>query len=294
MKFFIRVILVFCVVTAVSSCKKEKQETGELILLTYNVAGLPQTISSSNPELYTSLISPLLNSFDIVHVQEDFCYHDSLLLYNKHPYKTEPNAVCVPGSDGLNTFSYYPISGLYREAWTSCTGADCYTPKGFSYSQIDINGVKVDFYNVHCNAGSSEESKKARRGNIRQLTDYIVNHSSGRAAVVMGDFNSRYTRDGDTIKALLDLGFTDAWIQLTRHGEIPQYGTASLTNCEPLETAADCEGVDKIFYRSNSEIEFILMEYKHGDDERFLYQGIDSLHLSDHVPTYCKVKYIIK
>ncbi|MCD8528628.1 MAG: hypothetical protein LRY27_01295 [Chitinophagales bacterium] len=93
------------------SCKKEDvvdEASGSFYALTYNVAGLPEGISGSHPILYTSLISPLLNDFDIVHVQEDFCYHDSLMLYNQHPYVTNTLG-CVPNGDGLNTFSNYKI-----------------------------------------------------------------------------------------------------------------------------------------------------------------------------------------
>src|SRR5690606_11526523 len=51
---------------------------GEFELLTYNVAGLPDLLSSSNPAVNTSRVSPLLNRYDVVLAQEDFVYHADL------------------------------------------------------------------------------------------------------------------------------------------------------------------------------------------------------------------------
>lgn len=48
---------------------------GSLTVLSYNVAGLPNLISSSNPLVNTKLISPKLNDYDIVNVQENFAYN---------------------------------------------------------------------------------------------------------------------------------------------------------------------------------------------------------------------------
>ena len=43
---------------------------GEVHALTYNVAGLPEILSGSNPEVNTDLIGPKLNDFDLVVMQE--------------------------------------------------------------------------------------------------------------------------------------------------------------------------------------------------------------------------------
>lgn len=263
------------------------------MVLSYNVAGLPEGISSSHPETYTSSISPLLNEFSIVHLQEDFCYHDSLLLYNTHQHRTETTG-CVPGGDGLNTFSDFPISNLARFPWEDCTGADCLTPKGFSYSQIALtDAIKVDFYNIHCNAGSSDQSFAARRKNIAQICNYIEQHSAGKAVIVMGDFNSRYTREEDTIRAFLDMGFKDAWIELIRGGDVPAVSPDRLNDCSPNRTSPNCERVDKIFYRSDSTVTITALSY-YADDERFYYQGNDTLPLSDHSPLITEFNFAIE
>lgn len=292
----------FATIAVLPACKKEaakiedkKEEEKELYkelefsVLSYNVAGLPQALSSSDPERFMSAISPLLNGHDIVHVQEDFCYHDSLLLYNTHPYKTEPMP-CVPDGDGLNTFSEYPISNVKRIAWTDCTAADCFTPKGFSYSQITFpDGKLLDFYNVHCNASSSVDALAARRANIKQLATYITKHSADKPVLLYGDFNCRYSRSGDSIRAILDLGFKDTWLETTRNGAIPEMNDNNLKDCDPDRNSFTCEKVDKIFFRSSDEIEISLLSFKI-DDPDFYFEGNDTLDLSDHWPLFADFK----
>ncbi len=291
-QLFSKSIFVVITVLFISSCKKDSNIKGEFSVLAYNVAGLPDIISGSTPSLYSSEISKLLNDYDIVHVQEDFCYHDSITLYLKHPYKTETLG-CVPNGDGLNTFSIYPINNLIRTQWNDCTAADCFTPKGFSYSQIYINNnVVIDFYNVHANAGSSEEALAARRNNITQMCSYISEYSKDKPVIIMGDFNCRYTRSGDNIRSVLDLGFKDSWIELIRDGILPEQNDNSLTDCDLNRTSANCEKVDKIFYRSSDKIKISPTVYKM-DDERFYYNGNDTLPLSDHYPVYTKFAFEI-
>jgi hypothetical protein len=61
-----------CGDSTVTSAAPPGAPSGEFAVLAYNVAGLPQGISSSNPKRNLPLISPLLNAYDIVFTQEDF------------------------------------------------------------------------------------------------------------------------------------------------------------------------------------------------------------------------------
>jgi hypothetical protein len=274
------------------SCKKDDTliTEGEFSVLTYNVAGLPEGVSSSHPYTYSDSIGKLLNDYDIVHVQEDFCYHDRIIRNVKLRYQTETSG-CVPFGDGLNTYSKYPFFNFERTKWRECNGTDCLTPKGFSYSQIVIApNHSIDFYNVHCNAGSEYMDLFARRKNITQLCDYIKSHSEGKAVIIMGDTNCRYTRGGDTIREILSLGFEDVWIKLIRNNSIPILGDPSLMDCEPNPTSEGCEVVDKIFYRSSAEVELTPISYQH-DDVRFYYTN--GSPLSDHAPTSAKFRFKI-
>ncbi len=279
-------LLSFILLFTLSACKEKEvdQFSGTFKALSYNVAGLPSGISSSQPLRNMVLISPLLNDFDIVHVQEDFCYHDSLLLHNDHRYVTEP-IPCI--GDGLNTFSNYKILEFERQKWEDCTSADCLSLKGFSYSKIALaKGVTIDFYNIHCNAGKNEASIDARRNNLYQFLDYVNQKSANEPLIIMGDFNHKYTRLGDSTRLMLELGFSDPWLDLITNGQIPDYDTTGLSNCFPINTSIDCEGVDKAFYRSNDEMKIKAIAYQYGDVNRYYYQGNTNEPLSDHSPLF--------
>ena len=64
-------------------------------VLSLNVAGLPAVLSSSNPSKNTRLMSPLLNNYNLVSVQEDFAYHNDLISKVTLPYLT-PHSGNVP------------------------------------------------------------------------------------------------------------------------------------------------------------------------------------------------------
>ncbi|GAA4721558.1 hypothetical protein Prum_010910 [Phytohabitans rumicis] len=89
-------------------------------------------------------------------------------------------------------------------------------------------GVYVDFYNLHADAGSDSGDLSARAANFAQLSSFISSHSAGNAVVVMGDTNTRYTRatDGTTIRDFASAnGLTDVWVELTRGGNAPAEGS---------------------------------------------------------------------
>ena len=132
---------------------------GTFDALTYNVAGLPVGLSSSQPDVNTPYISPLLNDYDLVLVQEDWAnpdpplptrvFHDLLIADVDHPYLSTPKPVPLgtnparPSallSDGLNRMSRFPFGDVTRVMWPNCFGgadtsdggaADCLAEKGF-------------------------------------------------------------------------------------------------------------------------------------------------------------------
>ncbi|MFK4088231.1 jacalin-like lectin [Kribbella sp. NPDC020789] len=250
-------------------------------VLTYNVAGLPDGISSSDPATNTPLISPRLAEYDVVNVQEDFNYHAALYAGDNHPYRTPTSGGAAFG-DGLNTLSRFPFDDFDRTKWSNCNGTDCLTPKGFSLNRIRLaEGVYVDLYNLHPNAGTEPADLAARRANITQLTQYIAANSAGNAVIVMGDTNTRYTRTEDNIRDLVTgAGLTDAWVQLIRGGQAPPLGSPALV-CDPDAVTNSCEVVDKVLYRGNRFINLTATQYNN-ENAKFLDSA--GKPLSDHYP----------
>lgn len=265
--------------------------SGSFTALTYNIAGLPEGLSSSNPAANTPRIGLRIRDYDIVHVQEDFNYHAALYANDNHPFRT-PTSGVVPFGDGLNTLSRYSYADFKRIKWNSCNGTDCLTPKGFSYMRLRVDeGVYIDFYNAHPNAGTTDADLSARRSNITQLSQYIAQNSNGNAVIVMGDLNCRYTRSGDNIRELITSnGLTDTWIQLIRNGNIPAIGSPALTCTFPNMTNP-CEVVDKIFYRDSKFIDLTPSNYQLDDPDFVTDNGQP---LSDHFPLLTRFTWQLK
>lgn len=255
--------------------------SGTFNVLAYNVAGLPEGLSSGKPATNTPLISPRLGAYDIVNVQEDFNHHAALYAGDDHPHRTATSGG-VPFGDGLNTLSDYAFEDFQRVKWNKCTGTNCLTPKGFSLARVRLaEGVFVDLYNVHTNADSDDAALAARRANVTQLSEFIKANSAGNAVIVMGDTNTRYTRAGDNIRTLVnENGLSDPWVDLVRGGNAPAQGSEALV-CPEKEPTNDCEVVDKILYRGSDLVNLDATRYNN-DWSKFL----DSAggNLSDHFP----------
>ena len=170
---------------------------GELNVLTYNVAGLPQGISGSDPEANIPQISPRLNAYDLALVQEDFWYQPQLRAEVDHPHVTEVHTSGArPGMpDGLNRFSRSPFDEVVRVPWVDCNGrfdcsSDCLANKGFSVARHTLGpGVEVDVYNLHKEAGGCPEDEVIRARGVDQLLESLGTRSAGVAVLMGGDFN---------------------------------------------------------------------------------------------------------
>lgn len=265
-------------------------DSGSFSVLSYNVAGLPEAISSAPTprESSTTTIGARIAPYDVVHVQEDFNYHAYLYAADtNHAYRTPTSGGAGIGS-GLNTLSKIPYDedDFERVGWNTCTfgSGDCLTPKGFTFMRERLaEGVYVDFYNLHTNAGTNDDDLAARRDNLSQLTEFIATHSAGNAVVVMGDTNTRYTRSGDTIAEFAAAnGLTDPWVQLIRGGSAPAKGSDALV-CDQTGTTVPntCEVVDKVLYRGSKLVSLNATSYNN-EHSRFLTDG--GLMLSDHDP----------
>lgn len=187
-------------------------------LLTYNVAGLPQGLSSSKPQTNTPQISPKLNPYELVLVQEDFAYHAQLASKATHPHKSTPMTAPSPIDlgDGLNVFSRAPISAPVRTKWAQCNGTvdqknDCLTSKGFVRFTLDLgSGLVVDVYDAHFDAGRSDGDASARDAQAGQLVAAIAANSASHAVIVAGDTNMKDTDEPQLVKLLTGAKLTDA------------------------------------------------------------------------------------
>jgi hypothetical protein len=279
---------------------------GEFTLLTYNVAGLPQEVSQENPKEHLPLVSPLLEEYDVVLTQEDFDwfgdlakdldavnYRDRLRKDTTHEFGSKPHpgpdAVDLAADrrellnigDGLGVLSRFEIEeDMARVPWTSCFGgfdtsdhgaADCLAMKGFSMTRMTLaDGIEVDLYDLHLEAGGSDEDQRLQGEDVEQLADYIVEHSKGHAVILGGDTNLHTEPSHPDAEGQADTKLWQRFLERT-----------GLTDaCE----ATDCpEGgrIDKVAFRSDDGVELEAISY---DVPAKRFRAPDGDDLSDHEP----------
>jgi len=249
--------------------------------LTYNVRGLPfPAIEDRTAEI--AAIAPLLEDFHdaggVIDGIESIVLLQELFDQNYYNTITDPQTISYPNltakdssgtfglGDGLNMLSDFVFANFDRTTWDDChgtggaDGSDCDTPKGFSFARFDFgDGLQVDVYNLHADAGQDESSRLARRNNIDQLISAINTRSpAGTAVIVMGDTNSLYTRSpNDNVDSLrTGPGLTDVWVELVNGGVVPAPGPEIESGCETDPSGPDCEMIDKVFYRSGDKRHF--------------------------------------
>jgi len=181
-----------------------------IAVLTYNVHGLSHWVVSDDPEARMLEISRRLNGYDVALIQESWEYWDALAERATHSVKERGNGP-DPGAffqNGLTTFARPRFVALSRGSLGACAGwlggaNDCLADKGFLRVRLELeNGVRVDFWNVHLDAGGSDEDRAARAKQLESLAERIRTLSGDAPLVVGGDFNS--SADDPTDFALLE------------------------------------------------------------------------------------------
>jgi hypothetical protein len=263
---------------AASDAAPPGQTSGDLTVLTYNVAGLPEGISGSHPERNTPQISPRLNDFGLVLVQEDFWYHAALIKDDEHPYRSDPwrtPPVAEDIGDGLNMFSLWPFTGYEHIYWGACNGQsdcanDCLAKKGFTFARLTLApGAEIDVYNLHMEAGGCAQDAVLREADAMLLSDTILMRSKDRALIVGGDFNLHEEDPTDyaVLTGLLDrTGLSDT--------------------CRTLECTRP--QIDRVLFRSGQALTLTAKSWQVHDD---FVDAESGEQLSDHKPVSAVLNY---
>lgn len=280
-------------VTPTAGPAQEAPTSGTFRALSYNVAGLPELLSGSDPGVNMPYISPLLNGYDLVLVQEDWAnpdpplpgvqvYHDLLIADVDHPYLSEPAPVPLGAnplrptalvSDGLNRMSRFAFADLTRVMWPNCFGGgdtsdggagDCLSEKGFSVARTTFApGVEVDVYNLHAEAGNTAVDIEFRAEDFEVLAAYINEHSAGRPVIVGGDYNLHTDRPHDA--EIYDTFLADA-------------GLTSV--CDVVDCGTDLHAIDRFTYRDGGGV--TLEPLDHNFERDVFVRPDDGARLSDH------------
>ncbi len=255
--------------------KKYQSESGEFETATYNVAGLPEIISASHPSKNMSLIAEKLSQFSLVFTQEDFWYHKILGDNLSLPFKLPPFNSSGLG-DGLSQFSDKPLIPIMHVTWNACygvleNGSDCLTPKGFSFSQMElVPGLLVHTYNVHMDSGDSLGDQKTRVEQFQQLLQFIQSHSKDVPILVAGDFNLNFS-----IPSAVDLAAFQNFLQQS----------GMIDSCEQLQCGD--QRLDHILSRGSPQLKLSVVSWMIPHD----FFTEDGHALSDHDPVLVRFHY---
>ncbi len=294
------------------SLDREMEET-TFTATALNVDGLPQTIlgvikvNADGPgEDGTKLISKYLakKGYDIIGVSEDFNYHGSLMsaLEDNYDCGTLRATLSIDDlsypfdTDGLNLLWKKGLVDKGTESWTrwnttTSTDGNQYVKKGFRhYEMTPAEGMVIDVYVLHMDAG--DKSVGSRESQWAQLAEAIGNADSNRPKLVIGDTNSRWTREdikGHFFDLLPQYNISDAWVQLCRNNEYPTTSMNDITNNEDPTAYANYEVVDKIIYLNPKADNTAQLSAKSFKIERdYIYAEVDGSDngnpLGDHKP----------
>jgi hypothetical protein len=276
---------------------------GSFSLLSYNVAGLPEGLSQSNPEANAPIISKMLGDYDVVVTQEDFGFYTDALradapqenMSTPHPGPGALNPIergsAITG-DGLNVMSNFRLipPDLDRVPWTNCgeAAADCLALKGFAKTTLELEsdpekavggegaegeaggggdqsgGESIAVDLYTLHLEAGGEDDALRAEDLDLLASYLEEHSTDRPVIIGGDWNLHTDEEPDA----------------TQYAEfLAETGLRDV--CSTVECGDDVDVIDKVAYRSSNRITLTPTSHSF---ERDRFVDPDGEPLSDHDP----------
>ncbi len=254
---------------------------GTVSVLTYNVHGLPPEITGDDTTGRMELIAPLLASYDVIGLQEDFVIGNHALLAEAAPHPTAHwfDAIYdehVYGS-GLAAFAHVPATDYRETHFVDCHGyfdnsSDCLASKGFQMVRLQLaEGVEVDWYNSHFEAGGGEDNDEARESNVAQVIEAMQTWSADRALLFTGDTN---LHDDDPA----DIPLLTGWVETI----------GLLDACEAVG-CAEPGRIEEIMFRSGGGVELSVEAW--ANEQAFF--DDDGEPMSDHPAISAVVRWAV-
>lgn len=297
--------------------------SGTFTAVALNVDGLPNkiltyTLNEDGPgKDGTKKISSYLASknYDFIGCSEDFNYNGSLMesLNGSYSCGTIRETLSVSGvfggfpfdTDGLNLIWKNSKTNATNESWTRWTSTistdgNQYVKKGFRHYDMQIDsGPIIDVYILHMDAGDTNATS-SRESQWEQLCDAINSADASRPKLIIGDTNSRWTREDITTHFMnrLSTSYTasDVWVELCRNGIYPTTDMDDITNQDEPTNYANYEVVDKIIYinpKATNTVQLAPNSFRIEQD--YTYGTVDgdgnTKALGDHRPVVVEFSY---
>ena len=319
-----RTVMTVAAVLAVATGMAQTTVSTTFKVCPLNVDGLPQKIltydlNSDGPGSDGSkkIGQYIANSgVDVFGLSEDFNYNGSILEGAGSGYTagTWRGSISLSNegfldwtnlrfdTDGLQILAKNDKASFSDESWTAweqnhgrfTDGADELVTKGYRYYKVNFGqGVIVEFYILHMDAETDDSSNAARASQWVQLRKAIMANNSGLPKIVMGDTNSRYTRDDicslfiDPITADGNYTVKDVWVEKNKNGVYPTLGSDALMVDELGYDQGEI--VDKVLYLNPTHGGMALTPNSITFDADN-YKKEDGTLLGDHVPVVVEFK----
>ena len=312
--------------------ERQVEETGTFTAVALNVDGLPKELNfvvynyELNPDgpgpEGTKLISQYLASkgYDFVGCSEDFNYNGNLMssLSNDYNCGKVRATLSVEGlslstmlngfrfdTDGLNLIWKKNTVTAANETWTQwnsmvSTDGNQYVKKGYRHYDMTFQGVVFDVYILHMDAGDTNATA-SREAQWQQLAAAINNTDLSRPKLIIGDTNSRWTREDITANFMNQLNSTlkasDVWVEFYRNGIYPTTDMAALTDDVIPENYSNYEIVDKIIYINPTTVntpQLVPLNFRIEQDYTYgkVNGTTDTTPLGDHRPVVVEFKIL--
>ena len=254
---------------------------GSFRVAALNVDGLPQSVGSIKLNADgpgregTQKISRYLaaKDYDLIGVSEDFNYHGSLIsaLIDSYSWGKERATLSAENiswldllqgkfrfdTDGLNLLWKNSTASAANESWEDWRSTfngegNQYVKKGFRHYDVTIDdNALIDVYVLHMDAGDTDATD-SRHAQWRQLAAAVNSADPNRPKLIVGDTNSRWTREdiNANFTSRLNAGLTmsDVWVERYRSGVCPTPDMNDLTDQSAPTAYANYEVVDKLIY----------------------------------------------
>lgn len=302
--------------TLLIECERElKEQTFTAVAL--NVDGLPSLINNDGPgSSGTELISSYIENkgYDLIGFSEDFDFHGELKSkmssYSWGTYRGSVNVLnllVAADTDGLEFAWKKSKVSMSNESWTQWSHSESgdgnqYIKKGFRHYDVTIkddegNEIVIDVYILHMDAGDVTSSREQQ---WRHLANTINNADSSRPKLVIGDTNSRWTRENiiSNFFAIVNDKYEvgDSWVDLCRgayyDGLVDESGEGwGIVDSSNPSDFGRYEVVDKILYLNPKQSlapQLVPKSYRLELD----YVKSDGTQLGDHKPVVVGFSYI--
>lgn len=259
-------------------------ESIDFSVIAYNVQARP-VFDKSGAKF--DAMSPLLNSYDIVAIQECFKKHNDLWEGTTHPVRIYHNTLRHPFklvNSGLSILGRFPLDGVESIHFSvDGDGQNWPANKGLLMARFRAGGMPLDVYTTHFAAGRKERSRRDKPIQTREAIEFIQKHSPPEHAVIfLGDFNMKTLPEEQRMSAA-EIETAKKDLSGLDREQCFQVLKAALGLTDVMDELHDeiISIPDHILYRSGTKARLTPTRFQF-DDEKFYFENREPL--SDHKP----------